>query len=133
MPSATRPRDLRWPNDHMDRDTAATPGGIASGRNDDGFRPRFRVEDVVVAGGQAFVLTVRLDLGEPFHLGDGSTLGGRPVVECLDLPVELRGMPSRHEVRAIFCLADPADADRLTRGAEVELVGASRGVRANAG
>lgn len=87
--------------------------------------PRFEIEDVVVAGGQAYVLARRLDLGGPFVVGDGTTLGGCRVMECLDVPTDLGSGPSRHETRVIFCLADAADRDRLPRHAVVELRDAS--------
>ena len=117
----------------MDPSTAATPAGSSAGVSGEPSRPRFRVEQVVVAGGQAFVLAVRLDPGEDFRIGGATTLGGFRVVECLDLPAELRGMPSRHESRAIFCLADPADGDRLAPGAEVALDGTEPEARAAGG
>ena len=83
--------------------------------------PRFEIEDVVLAGGQAFVLAQRLDFGGPFVVGEATTLGGCRVVECLDVPTDLGKMPSRHEARVIFCLADAADRERLPRRAVVEL------------
>ena len=87
--------------------------------------PRFEVDDVLRVGGQAFVLARRIDIGGTFALAEASTLGGCRVVECLDLPADLRGLPSRHDSHVIFCLADAADAARIERGAWVDLEGAT--------
>ena len=80
----------------------------------------FEVESTVEAGGHAYVMARLVDPGASFSLAPGTTLGGFPFDELLNIPIA-SGAPGQRAELYAFCLHTPADRPHFVEGSVVFL------------
>jgi hypothetical protein len=80
----------------------------------------FEVESTVETAGHAYVLARLLDAGTRFEVPPGSTLGGCPLDEFINIPIA-SGAPGQRGELFAFCLHTSADRPNFVEGERVLL------------
>jgi len=80
----------------------------------------FEIETTVETGGQAYVLARLVDAGSEVGVPPGTTLGGFPLDEFLNIPIA-GGAPGQRGELFVFCLRDAGDRPHFFEGDRVLL------------
>jgi hypothetical protein len=80
----------------------------------------FEVESTVETAGHAYVLARLLEPGARFEVPPGTTLGGCPLDEFVNIPIA-SGAPGQRGELFAFCLHTPGDRPNFVEGERVFL------------